>query len=177
MSSIAQKYPDHKKIHMLIADGYILDKPTLVSTVLGSCVSVTFHCPEKKIGAIFHAILPVMPEKEKEMWVKNNYRYVDSSIRHILWALNRRGVKPEQIEAKVFGGAQVNSGGGNSPGMTNIRVAVEILAELNIKILASDVGGRRGRNLIFVSDTGEVFVKTHKSNAITSQLEQQEPVL
>ena len=102
MRGIAQKYPKHNKIHLMIGDGYILEKPTLVSTVLGSCLSVTFHCPEKKIGAIFHALLPVMPEKEQGMWAKRNYRYVDSSIRHVVWALKRRGVKHKQIEAKVF---------------------------------------------------------------------------
>ena len=166
MLTISKRYPNRRKVHLKIGEGLVLDKPTIVTTVLGSCVSVTFHCPEKKIGAIFHALMPIMPEKEEPQWRKNNYRYVNSSIRHIIQALHRKGVKNQHIEAKVFGGAQAITQGINKPGPTNIKIAFEILTELNIKILASDVGGKNGRNLVFISDTGEVFIKTHRKNIL-----------
>jgi chemotaxis protein CheD len=169
MHHIIQNYPGRHKVRLTIGDGFILEKPTVATTVLGSCVSVTFHCQVKKIGAIFHAIMPVMPEEEQTRWTRNNYRYVDSSIRHVVRSLYRRGVKQHQIEAKVFGGAQAITTGEARPGPSNIRVAFELLTELNIKILASDVGGKYGRNLVFISDTGEVFIKTHK-NCIMSRL-------
>lgn len=166
MRKIAQNYPDHKKVHLLIGEGLILQKPTVVSTVLGSCVSVTFFCPEKKIGAIFHAILPVMPDEERAKWAKNNFKYVDSAIQHIIRLLDRRGIKQRQIEAKVFGGAQAITVGENKPGPANVKAAFEMLTKFNIKILASDVGGSKGRNLVFISDTGEVFIKTHKTTIL-----------
>lgn len=166
MRQITQNYPGHKTVHLMIGEGFVLEKPTIVTTVLGSCVSVTFHCPRKKIGAIFHALMPVMPEMERSLPVRDHYRYVDTAIHHVVRSLYRRGIKQHEIETKIFGGAQVITTGDSKPGPTNIRVAFETLSELNIRILASDIGGRKGRNLIFISDTGEVFVKTHKESAL-----------
>jgi len=148
----------------MVGDGNVFDKPALVTTVLGSCVAVTFYCRAKQVGAIFHAIMPVMPDKETNKQTKNYYKYVDTSVRHIVYSLQRRGIKQNQIEAKVFGGAQAFFKGKIRPGPNNIRIAFEVLASHNIKILASDVGGDKGRNLVFVSNTGEVYIKTHKKN-------------
>ncbi len=150
----------------MISDGNIFKKPTVVTTVLGSCVTVTFYCRAKKIGAIFHAIMPVMPDKEKNNPARNTYKYVDTSIQHIIRSFYSRGIKHNQIEAKVFGGSQAIYKGDLKPGPTNIRVAFAILTTHKIKILASDVGGNKGRNLAFITDTGEVFVKTHTNNIL-----------
>ena len=166
MSKIEDHYPDHERFYLMVANGKIFKRPTVVHTVLGSCVTVTFFCRAKKIGAIFHAILPVMPKKEKNKPGRNQYKYVDTSIRHILRSLHSIGVKDAQIEAKVFGGAQAIFKGNLKPGPNNIRVAFEVLTKHKIKILASDVGGDKGRNLAFITDTGEVFVKTHKTNMV-----------
>ena len=150
----------------MIADGNVFKKPTVVTTVLGSCVSVTFYCRAKKIGAIFHAILPLMPAEEQNMQMKNHYKYVDTSILRIIRSFNSRGIKHSQIEAKVFGGAQAIFKGKIKPGPTNIRIDFEMLANNKIPILASDVGGDKGRNLAFITNTGEVFVKTHKNGML-----------
>lgn len=166
MRRIADHYPQHEKYSLMISDGNIFKNPTVVTTVLGSCVTVTFYCRARKIGAIFHAIMPVMPDKEKNDPARNNYKYVDTSIQYIIRSLYSRGIKHNQIEAKVFGGAQAIFTGDIKPGPTNIRVAFEILTAHKIKILASDVGGDKGRNLAFITDTGEVFVKTHKNNIL-----------
>lgn len=162
MKKILLKYPDYKKIHLAIGDGGIFEKPYIVTTVLGSCVSVTFFCSEKKIGAIFHAVLPCIPGNDKKRSVKNPYQYVDTSINHILQSFHERGVKNNQIEAKLFGGSQVISHGLINTGANNIMTAYEVLAANNIKIAASDVGGNTGRKLVFISNTGEVYIKNHR---------------
>ena len=166
MRKILNDYPKHKKVQLKIGEGRIFIKPTIVTTVLGSCVSVAFFCPAKTMGGIFHALMPEMPEGEKKMLVQNHFKYVDSSIQQIVRLFERKGIKPHQLKAKVFGGAQAMMKGEIKPGQNNIRVAFELLAAHKIKILASDVGGRKGRNLIFITDTGEVFVKTHKKSIL-----------
>jgi len=169
MRQITEDYPGHRKVRLLIGDGGIYSKPTVVTTVLGSCVSVCFFCREKRIGAIFHALLPVMPEKEKNGFSGRYYHYVDSAIRHIMHSFYRRGIKQTMIEAKVFGGAQAVFEGMIQTGSKNILTAYEVLADHNIKIVASDVGGRLGRTLIFISSTGEVFIKNHKNTIVNIQ--------
>lgn len=157
-------YPCHDQVHLRIGEGNVYAAPTVVRTVLGSCVSVTFYSPVNKIGAIFHALMPVMPAKEKNGQAGNHFKYVDTSIFNMIRRFQELGVKKSQLEAKVFGGSQAFFVGDIKPGPTNIRVAFEILAEQSIKVIASDVGGDKGRNLLFVSNTGEVFIKTHKNN-------------
>ncbi len=46
-------------IHLKAGEIYIAEKPTLVATVLGSCISVTMFNNRFKIGAICHGALPV----------------------------------------------------------------------------------------------------------------------
>lgn len=161
MRRITDRYPGHNKIRLGIGEGGVYTRPTIVTTVLGSCVSVTFFCRDKKIGGVFHAILPTIQANEKRNPVIGHYKYVDSSIDHIVRSFYRRGVKADQIEAKLFGGAEGAFKGIIKPGANNIITAYETLAKHHIKISASDVGGEKGRNLIFVSDTGEVFIKNH----------------
>lgn len=167
MNTIFLKYPDHTKFHLAIGDGGIFKKPHIVTTVLGSCVSVTFFCPAKKIGAVFHAVLPSAPGKEYLKPLKNPFQYVDASITHILQLFNGRGIQNNQLEAKLFGGSQVILNESVKTGANNIMTAYEMLAANNIKIIASDVGGDKGRKLVFISDTGEVYVKNHKKNVIS----------
>ena len=105
MKKILDRYPGiaHKQIG--IAEGGIFEKPTLISTILGSCVAVAFYCPVEKIGATFHAILHKWKVHEKSNNQINPYLYVDSATNHILHSLYKRGIRQEQIIAKVFGGA------------------------------------------------------------------------
>jgi chemotaxis protein CheD len=161
MRRITDRYPGHNKIRLGIGEGGLYTRPTIITTVLGSCVSVTFFCRTKNIGGIFHAILPSISAKEKRNPVIQHYKYVDSSIENIMRSFYRRGIEAKDIEAKLFGGAEGAFKGLIKPGANNIIKAYETLAHHNIKIKASDIGGEKGRNLIFVSDTGEVFIKNH----------------
>ena len=140
--------------HLLYpADIFVVKEPCLVSTVLGSCVSVCLHDPKLGYGAINHYILP--------HW--NGYdlatmKYGNLSIIRILEELLILGSKYENIVARVFGGAQVLSGMPTNfhIGKRNIKVANDILREFKIPVLFSDVGGNRGRKIIFNTFSGEV---------------------
>jgi len=144
------------------ADIYVDRKPCMVSTVLGSCVSVCFHDPILEQGAINHYILP--------HWNGNDLatmKYGNLAIIRILGELLTLGSKYEDIVAKVFGGAEVLT---KTPtnfniGKRNVQIAFEILNEFRIPILISDVGGNKGRKINFNTLTGEVeydFIRSNK---------------
>jgi len=168
MRKIIEFYHRHEIVRLMVGDGGVYKEPSLVTTILGSCVSVTFHCHAKKIGAIFHAVLPIMPDKEKTRPIINHFKYVDSSIHYIIHSLQERGIKHNQIEAKLFGGSHIFCDRSIRTGSSNIKTAYEVLAAYKIKIISSDIGGNRGRNLIFISNTGEVFIRNHKANIFDS---------
>ena len=125
----------------------------MISTILGSCVSVCLYDTILKQGAINHYLLP--------HWNGNDLttmKYGNLSIIRILEEMLKLDCKYENIVANVFGGAEVLSGMPTNfhIGRRNVRIAIEILGELKIPILTSDIGGNRGRKIIFNTLTGEV---------------------
>ena len=133
----------------------ISKNPILVSTILGSCIAVTMFSPGKKIGAICHAMYPCNPTGDV------NVQYVDSAIHYIFGKMMEYTGKTDLI-VKLFGGAKVLTGGEYGEdrmaiGEQNISQAKRTLAELGLAIANSDIGGLRGRKLLFSIKTGDVY--------------------
>jgi chemotaxis protein CheD len=140
--------------HLLYPADIFVDKdPYIVSTVLGSCISVCLHDPTLGKGVINHFILP--------RW--NGYdlatmKYGNLSIIRILEELLKFGSRFEDVQAKVYGGAEVLTGTATNfhIGSRNAKIAFDILNEFKIPVLFSDVGGNKGRKINFNTLTGEV---------------------
>ncbi len=132
---------------------FIKKEGHLVTTVLGSCIAVCFYDSVNKIGGINHYMLP--------FWNGNELaspKYGNIAIESLFKKMERLGSKRENVVAKVFGGAnQLNHKLG--VGERNIKVAIEMLSELKIKVVAKSVGGEKGRKINFNTSTGEVFMK------------------
>lgn len=159
MNTLLRQYACLTLCHLGIGEGGVFEKPSAVQTVLGSCVSVTFHAPTKGVGAIFHALLPRQADYERRDLRANPYKYVDSAIETLLEALRKRGVRPRDLECKIFGGSNSIMTDNLNIGMKNVEVAMETLAARGMSAVASDVGGKKGRKLVFITETGEVYVK------------------
>jgi chemotaxis protein CheD len=154
-------------IHLKAGEIYIAEKPTLVATVLGSCISVTMFNNRFKIGAICHGALPVY-DKYK---YGEPFKYVDFSISHMVSRLSSYGIKTSEIEVKLFGGADMFSfTNGNEDKLTvgqqNIKVALNTIKEEKLRLFISDTGGKRGRKIFFYTHTGEVLLKRLKKGDI-----------
>jgi chemotaxis protein CheD len=140
--------------------------PCIVSTLLGSCVAVTFFSPRDGVGAICHALLPTCRGKDVH-GRQEQFRYVDSSLWAMLDVFRRRGILPCEVEAKLFGGADMFyvghdgdvADGRNTVGRQNVAMAEEVLAAEGVRVSASDVGGLQGRKILFSTRTGEVFLR------------------
>lgn len=146
--------------YLLVGQGGVYRTPTVVQTVLGSCVSVTMYCVKYKWGGIFHALLPRMGDFPKSLPVKEQFRYVDSSIRGLLREFAKAGIYADSLECKVFGGASpLNQNGDASAGRRNVDAAMETLEEEGVTVCAASVGGNVGRKLFFRTDTGLVLQK------------------
>jgi chemotaxis protein CheD len=156
-------------IHLKAGEIYIGDKPRLVATVLGSCISVTMFNIRLKIASICHGALP---KYDKNQYISTDnytesFKYVDFSINYMVEKLTNYGIKPQEIQVKLFGGADMFSfnyeyGNKLTVGKQNIQVALNTIENNNLKILTSDIGGIRGRKIFFYTDTGEVLLKRLK---------------
>ena len=146
--------------YLLVGQGGIYTTPTLVQTVLGSCVSVTMYCGKYRWGGIFHALLPRMADFPGRRVQGDHFRYVDSSIWYLLREFAKSGISVNSLECKIFGGASpLHQHCDTSSGLRNVQAAMDILSQEGITVSASSVGGNAGRKLFFRTDTGLVLQK------------------
>jgi chemotaxis protein CheD len=137
---------------------YISDIPTMVSTILGSCIAMTIFNKRLKIGGICHAMLPRSPYSKEH----SVFRYADSSIFYMINKFETIGIRKDEMEIKLLGGADVIDRINEdtaSIGQKNIDIAREIIKNENLQIIVSDVGGRMGRKVHFYTHTGKVLLK------------------
>jgi chemotaxis protein CheD len=144
---------------------YVSPEPSVVVTVLGSCLSVTMYHARTGLGGICHGLLPKC-EGPRRCGVDctEATRYVDCAINRMLARFDRRGIERSEIEVKCFGGADMFSRPIEKPGLAsvgrqNIATAEQVLSREGLKPHVVDVGGLRGRKLFFYTHTGEVYLK------------------
>ncbi len=135
---------------------FVNEKPFMVTTVLGSCVSVCLWDPVLKLGGINHFQL--------SLWNGDGLatpKYGNIAIEKLITKMQDLGSKKKDIKAKVFGGGAVLSATAKSLniGEQNIMVALDILQQERIPIISSAVGGNSGRKLRYYTETGVVLVK------------------
>lgn len=146
---------------------YISDGgPAQVRTILGSCVTVTMHCPILKIGGITHSLLPFPLPGTKGMPPGHHGRYVNSSVQYIFNQMLSRGANRHRLEVKIFGGGQMLLPVPGKPvqerlniGRRNVETALKTIQELGLTVTATDVGGNQGRKLLFFPHRGDVWIK------------------
>lgn len=134
-------------------------RPTEMTTILGSCVSVCLWDERLRVGGMNHFLLPTAPYGQTQ-----NSRHGDAAIPMLLRELERLGSQRSNLRAKVFGGAHMAGLPAPSAALTlgerNADLARRLLGEVGIAIVAEDLGGRAGRKLRFRTDDGMALVKT-----------------
>jgi chemotaxis protein CheD len=161
-------YSDLPQVFLKPGEMLFCTDPAMVTTVLGSCVSVTLYHPLHRIGAICHGLLPICRNKaDCDGSCTEGLRYMDCSIRKMMKSFESKGIKPRELQVKIFGGADMF--GDSSPdrsrinvGAQNITTTLMMLEDFGVTPCSSDTGGGMGRKIIFISNTGEVFLKRVK---------------
>ncbi len=164
MQGLLERFPGHALAFLNVAQGGLYERPTMAHTVLGSCVAVTFFAPRRGLAGIFHALLPKASEYRLHSPDQAPYKFVDTAIATVVQRMQRRGVALGEIECKVFGGASALFAEDMSVGRRNVEVAFASLAALGLRVAASNVGGERGRKIVFASSSGEIFVRLLNNN-------------
>lgn len=130
--------------------------PAELTTILGTCVAVCLWDPVRQVGGINHYLLPHLVGDAVA-----SPRFGAHAIAALIEAVSRAGGGGVKLQAKVFGGmqARMRSSTHHDLGHANAELAFRLLADARIRVVASDVGGERGRKLIFRLPSGEALVK------------------
>jgi chemotaxis protein CheD len=126
------------------------------TTVLGSCIAVCLWCPRLKAGGMNHFVLPNRAGDEF------GAKFGSVAMPRLISRMNDMGCRTIDLQAKVFGGASMlaNAGPvGTTIGDKNAKVALDMLRVAGVPVIASDLGGRRGRKLEFHTGDGSAWVK------------------
>jgi chemotaxis protein CheD len=132
---------------------YAPDTPTNISAVLGSAVSVCLYDRKRKTGGMNLFQHPLTKDPRQA-----TARYGNVAILVLLRMLREHGSKDRHIEAQILGGARSPDTSVKDVGMQNTQIARKILYREQIPIVSEDTGGRRGRKVVFRTDTSELMV-------------------
>jgi chemotaxis protein CheD len=144
-----------RKFYLHAGQLYASAEPTEIITILGSCVSVCLYDAVRGVGGVNHFMLPGESPTPSPRYAKN-------AVDLLLAQLTALGARRSRIEAKLFGGASVLKIGPDSSrdlGVRNIDAARVKLAEERIPVVSEDVGGIRGRKLVFSTADGTALVR------------------
>lgn len=129
------------------------DPKTVVTTVLGSCVSVCLRDPVARVGGMNHFLLGE-PDCRHTVSPKELQRYGIHAMEVLINALMGRGAERSRLSAHLYGGANVLAGL-TAIGSQNIVFARKFLRTEGIAIIHEDVGGNAARRIEFMPHEGK----------------------
>ncbi len=141
-----------------------------ITTLLGSCVAACVRDRRSGVGGLNHFLLP----RDRSEGGGFSARYGVNAMEVLVNDILRTGARKEDLEAKVFGAANVLANAElNNVGAQNSEIVIKYLRDEGIRLLAADLGGDRARRVFFFPSTGSVKV-LNMSNSDTARASQQE---
>ena len=152
--------PQSHVLQVKTAELKVARSPCILETLaVGSCVAVSLYDPVNKIGSLCHSLLPGDPQGD----MVGSLKFVGEAVKAMASTMGQEGASPEDIQAKVFGGATLFGCFEDEEaflvGEKNVETARSSLKELGIAIVAEDVGGNQGRNVEFNTEDGRVTIR------------------
>lgn len=116
-----------------------------LKTVLGSCVTVTFWHPQRRIGAMCHYMLPGMDSIEPD-----NARYAEGALRILVNRLRGFHCEPRECRVELHGGGHWQVMPDKdlvSVGERNIEEAWRLCEAYGLRVSEHDLGGHYYRSV------------------------------
>ena len=142
---------------------------TVITTLLGSCVSVCLYDRVAGVGGMNHFMLPQNLQggdttRCADPWAAGcqavcSARYGSCAMKHLLGRLELLGANVSRLEAKLFGAGRVMAAVTTDIGEQNAAFALGYLRERGIRVVATDLGECCPRKVIFFPATGRAVVK------------------
>jgi chemotaxis protein CheD len=129
--------------------------PTVLETLLGSCVGVAIWDRRSKQGGLAHIVLP---DSHGDSRLPG--KFADTAIAALRSQLIARGCSPASLTAKIAGGSTMfGKRSERDVGEKNHRAVTEHLRKHNIHLVAEHIGGDKGRIIQFSLEDGRLTVR------------------
>ncbi|MDR1920286.1 MAG: response regulator [Candidatus Adiutrix sp.] len=159
------------RVFLLPGEYMVSKQPHVISTLLGSCVSVCLYHPSRHFGGMNHYMLTKGPTGER------SGKYGDYAINVLLQFMERACGSLAGVQGMIFGGANVvgNIGSGAQVGERNIALAREMLKKCGINVIREEVGGTKGLKLHYQNwDNKMTIIPMGSSNMAGSLIAREE---
>ncbi|MBW7921836.1 MAG: chemotaxis protein CheD [Rubellimicrobium sp.] len=139
--------PQERVIHVIQGEFAISDRQdTMLTTVLGSCVSACIYDERRRIGGMNHFLLPGGVQG-------GDMRFAAASMERLVNGLLKRGATRGGLRAKLFGGGRIIAGLMDI-GRRNADAALQFLETEGIACTSMSMGGPRARRVRFWPASG-----------------------
>ena len=132
---------------------FVATQSTVISTVVGSSVAVCLYDRKRGVGAMNHFRYPVTKDRSQA-----TARYGNVATIALVKMMCQDGSNRENLEAQIFGGACNEESDTEDVGRKNYMTAKKVLARERIPVVSEDVGGMKGRKIVFSTSNNEIAV-------------------
>lgn len=133
---------------------YVTKIPTVISTILGSCIGICMYDSIKKYGGMNHYLFPGSGKITEA-----NAKYGTVSIYALIKTFLDMGSNKKDLCASVIGGAHLkNIKDSIMIAEENIKIYKKILNYYSIKIIKETVRGTFGRKIDFFTEINEIKI-------------------
>ncbi len=142
----------HQRI--VLGEWKVATEPSIISTLLGSCVSACLFDAESGIGGMNHFMLPNCTGGQADA-----ANFGLHAMELLINGLMTRGATRKHLRAKAFGAGAVTKALPATVGEMNAAFIRQFLAKEGIPLVVERLGGDRPREVFLQTDTGQVLVR------------------
>jgi chemotaxis protein CheD len=155
VSPLGGQQSEIDRFQYFLKPGYIFltHEPTLVYSVMGSAVTVCLWDRQKHYGGASHFLYPAVSKPNPA-----TAQYGNVAILTLIKLMLKDGSKKSELEAQIIGGGDPDSLSKETLGWQNVHLAKTLLSQQGIIITSEDVGGSKGRKLVFKTDCNEAII-------------------
>lgn len=151
-----------KEFKIGIADLNVAPAPHKLITVgLGSCIGIALYDRNEGFGGLAHIMLP---DSTAFTNITNSAKFADLAVPMLIERMLKIGAVKRNLTAKIVGGASMFNFSDSKMvmdiGSRNSTAVKEALMKSSIPLLAEEVGGNKGRTMIFDTSSGIVQIRT-----------------
>lgn len=132
----------------------------ILASILGSCIGVVIYDPQRKIASFAHVVLPLSGGRPGSPG-----RFADTAVPAMLQELRSQGANPQQLRAKIAGGACMFGNNQMNIGDRNADEVRRQLKEKKVPLISEDVGGTKGRKVLFSPYTSQMEIVINGVNS------------
>jgi len=157
------------RVFLLPGEYMVSKQPYLISTLLGSCVSVCLYHPAHRFGGMNHYMLPRGGNASE-----HSGKYGEYAINVLTQFMERACGGFTGVEAMIVGGAnvvrEIGRGDQQHIGEKNVALAREMLRQRHIKVTKEQVGGDVGLKLHYQNWDNHLVVEPMGRTALAGSL-------